>query len=509
VDRRLRFWLWAPDLSLCLALATLLWALTGFDAWHNLFRDSDSGWHIRIGEQIIDSHTLPRTDPFSFSRANTPWMDWEWGADVLMGAAHRSMGLPGVVVLFALAFAACTWLWVRLSWRTGGDFLLTLAFFFPMLATVRIHWLARPHVFGWLLLLGWILWMESGAEQLSVRLGAGSTLFGAVWANVHGSFLLGLVVTAVYGAGTGIKLLVWSGPVESTATRWRWYALAGACFAIGTVANPYGLALHAHVVEYLNDQDLLARVGEFQNFNFHSAGADWVQVAMGLCAIGSVLALGNRRPEHFLLPALLLSMSLHSARALPILALCALPLANANIAGALGGVRGLKDSLRRRLGRVLAVSRQLRSIDRHFSGMALIPIALLAVVLVSQSPSVDEATDFPENLFPVAAARRVEHLPAGARILAPDRYGGYLIYHFSGRRKVFFDGRSDFYGTDFMRDYFRLMEARPGWQDIAEPFHFTHALVPSDSPLASALPAAGWHPILKDSTAALFAAPHP
>jgi hypothetical protein len=507
VDRRWTFRLWVPDLSLLLAFATLVWALTGLDAWQNLFRDSDSGWHIRIGERIIDSRSLPRTDPFSFSRPGAPWMDWEWGADVLIGAAHRWMGLPGVVALFALTLAACTWLWVRLSWRAGGDFLLTLAFFFPMLATVRIHWFARPHVLGWLMLLGWIVWMESGGGPISLRFAAACALFAAVWANIHGSFLLGLVVTAIYGAGAGIKPLVWSGTGGSGASRWPWYAVAGACFAIGTIANPYGLALHAHVLEYLNDRDLLARVAEFQSFNFHSVGADWVQVAMGLCAIGAVAALGNRRPEHFLLPALLLSMSLHSARALPLLALCALPLANANIAGALGGVRGLTDPWRRRLNRMLALSPRLRSSDRRFAGVALVPITVVALVLVSQSPSVDEATDFPEDQFPVAAARRIEHLPAGARILAPDRYGGYLIYHFSGHRKVFVDGRSDFYGTEFMRDYFRLMETRPGWQEIAERYQFTHALVPVDSPLASALPAAGWPLIYVDATAALFAAP--
>ena len=45
------------------------------------------------------------------------------------------------------------------------------------------------------------------------------------------------------------------------------------------------------------------------------------------------------------------------------------------------------------------------------------------------------------------------NLPANARILAPDKYGGYLIYHFAGARKVFFDGRSDYYGSNYMKNY--------------------------------------------------------
>ena len=53
----------------------------------------------------------------------------------------------------------------------------------------------------------------------------------------------------------------------------------------------------------------------------------------------------------------------------------------------------------------------------------------------------------------------VASLPVSARILAPDTFGGYLIYRFNGERKVFFDGRSDFYGTDFIERYLRLLES--------------------------------------------------
>jgi len=49
----------------------------------------------------------------------------------------------------------------------------------------------------------------------------------------------------------------------------------------------------------------------------------------------------------------------------------------------------------------------------------------------------------PRNFLPGRGA--VEQLPPDARILAPDKFGGYLIYRFAKKRKVFFDGRSDFY----------------------------------------------------------------
>jgi len=102
------------------------------------------------------------------------------------------------------------------------------------------------------------------------------------------------------------------------------------------------------------------------------------------------------------------------------------------------------------------------------------------------------------------SASAVEGLPLDARILAPDKFGGYLIYRFNGQRKVFFDGRSDLYGADFLKQCGRLMQARPGWQKIAESFRFDDALLPNDYPLIPALEQAGWKSVYQDSVCTLL-----
>ena len=97
---------------------------------------------------------------------------------------------------------------------------------------------------------------------------------------------------------------------------------------------------------------------------------------------------------------------------------------------------------------------------------------------------------------------------ADARILSTDSFGGYLIYRFRGERKVFFDGRSDYYGSAFLDGYMRLISARPGWRDELNHWHFTHALLPPDCALIPALQEIGWREIYRDHTAVLLAAPH-
>ena len=92
-------------------------------------------------------------------------------------------------------------------------------------------------------------------------------------------------------------------------------------------------------------------------------------------------------------------------------------------------------------------------------------------------------------------------------MLAPDKFGGYLIYASAGTRKVFFDGRSDFYGVDFMKEYIRLVEVRPGWTATLDRHAFTHALLPNNYSLIPALEQRGWRATHRDATATLLAAP--
>ena len=106
--------------------------------------------------------------------------------------------------------------------------------------------------------------------------------------------------------------------------------------------------------------------------------------------------------------------------------------------------------------------------------------------------------------MPVAASAAVATLPANSRILSSDTFGGYLIYRFNGERKVFFDGRSDFYGADFLDRYQTLVGVRPGWREEFNRWQFTHALLPPDSSLLTALEASGWQELYRDHTAVLL-----
>jgi hypothetical protein len=431
------------------AAVTLFYCLFLFQGYRKLFRDSDAGWHIRNGEAILATGQLPRVDPYSFTKPGQPWFAWEWAADVVVGGIHRIVGLRGVAFFYAVAIAAGVWIWFRLHWAMGGNFLIACAMVPLLLSTCNIHWLARPHVLGWLLLLGVVWWCEVRGP-LWIFCGI---LVG--FSNLHASFFLVPGVVAMYG-------------------RWKLLPLS---FAL-PLLNPYGWHLYSHLWRYLTDSDLLSRIGEFQSFDFHAPGAEQIIAALILTIAGGTLALTQRRYSHFLLAMMFAVLGLRSARALPLVALIGLPIANA-------AMPKWKYAAR------------LRAIDARMGGFALVPLVLLGCwSLLRFMPA-----GFPPDEFPVAA---YDHLAPGGRLFAPDKFGGYLIYRSGGTRKVFFDGRSDFYGAEFLKQYGRLVQARPGWQEYWNSFHFTQALLPNDAPLLAALEAAGWRRSYRDGVVTIL-----
>ena len=497
-----------PDLALVASLITLFYCLFLFEGYQKLFRDSDAGWHIRAGESMLSTRALPHTDPYSFTRSGQPWFAWEWGSDVLMGVAHQAGGLSGVAFLYALAIAGSVWLWFRLNWLLQGNFLIACLFAAPMLSTANIHWLARPHVLSWLFLLTAIIGAEKVGQATGLP-GRGFLLAAGVltvlWANIHASFFFAPLICAIYAVGHAARPLIWNLDASVELRKARWFCLAAAVCAAASLLNPYGWQLHKHLFSYLTDSDLMARIGEFQSFNFHAEGAFQIVLTMGLAMLGGVLALGQKQLPRFLLSAVLIFAALRSARGLPLVALALLPIANAAITQALAAAPNLRPALRRAIDSLLVYSNGLRAIDAQFSGLALAPIAACLLFATLRMPAIAARTGFPPDQFPVAAAAELEKLPPGARILAPDKFGGYLIYRFRGTRQVFFDGRSDLYGSEFLKQYARLTQLRPGWRMQLDEFGFTHALLPNDYSLVQALEALGWKRLYRDGTATLLA----
>ena len=272
-----------PSVSDLLFLA-LLGLLVFTNLSVRLLGDAGIGWHIRTGQTILATYAIPHVDPFSSSMAGQPWFAWEWLYDTVVGWLDSAAGLNGVVLFTAVIIAAVfSWTFRLLVGRT--NVLLALILVLLAASAAMIHFLARPHVVSWLFTVVWFWTLESSEGNchhvhpttLLVWLLPSTML---LWVNVHGGFLVGFVLLAIYWFSAAWEWLRLNlKPTENgfeealqkirTGRRLRALTVAAILSAVTTLLNPYGLKLHVHICRYLSNRFLMNHIDEFQSPNFH------------------------------------------------------------------------------------------------------------------------------------------------------------------------------------------------------------------------------------------------
>jgi hypothetical protein len=525
VTSPLRFVL--PSFGAVVFAVTLCQVLFLSNGAQALFRDSDTGWHVRNGETILENFGIPWVDHFSYTREGQPWFAWEWLSDAAFGGAYRARGLPGIAFLAALAIALTAWGVARLSLSLGGNLFFTAAAVVVLLGTTSIHWLARPHVFSWLLALVFLSVAEHARRGRSRWLYALPAV-ACVWTNVHASFLLGPAILVMYAIGEWVTELV-EGVIPSFLRRGGCainkmarslrsgadgvvaygrtlresdrpglrFAVTALVSLLATFINPYGRHLHEHVFRYLQTDYLMDHISEFRSFSFHSPGAYYVELFFLIAVLGLIALLRQRAFGPALLTIAMLHISLYSARHIPTAAVLLIPLAVAALTREARGFASLHTGL--------DYSDRIRAIDRRVLGLVPVAVVLISTVAGLTMLARAGSVEFNPNVFPVEAANFLERNDLNARVFSKDQWGGYLIFRFSGRTQVFIDGRSDFYGQQLLESYAEVADVRPAWNVVLKQYNVGVVLIPPDHPLASTLRlSADWKRIYSDRVAAIF-----
>src|SRR5271168_1676204 len=173
-----------------------------------LLRDVGTGWHIRNGQLMLQTHSITKVDPFSATMSGQPWYAWEWLYDLLIAAIHHVFGLNGVVFYTAAVMAATFVLVFHLAMRRGGNLPITFFLLVLSLGASAVHFLARPHVLSWLFTVIWFEGLDSaasGTEPEKSRRLFWLPILMLLWVNLHGGFLVGFALLGVYLGGGGIQ----------------------------------------------------------------------------------------------------------------------------------------------------------------------------------------------------------------------------------------------------------------------------------------------------------------
>jgi hypothetical protein len=523
----------------------LFWSLLVGPLSNRPLADPDIGWHIRTGELILATHSLPRTDPFSSTMQGQPWFAWEWLYDLLLGILHRACGLNGVVWLCALLVAATFVLLLSQLLQRGTSLLLAIVLMLLAEAASAIHLYARPHIVSWLLSLLWFVvldrwerwdrerWDRPKHGPLPRWIPWFFPTSMLLWVNLHGGWLLGMALLAIYTFAAWVESLRArklsdrkSGPFAAirAAQRARAMAWTWAASALATLVNPYGWRLHAHIYRYLTDRYLMNRIDEFRSPDFHG----WAQRCFVVILMLVLIAFwrnGRRLPLNRLLVVLLAAYAgFYSSRNLPVssmlLVMIAGPILWENFAS-LADKPGAWQWVRNGAAGIANFSERMAVQEMELRGhlWPVVSVALAFVICLHGgwigSWQLIHAQFDPQKM-PVAAVTFLQGEVVGGQasaepVFSTDAWGGYLIYRINpGRmypaRKVVVDDRHDLYGSGRVRRYLVLMQAEPGWRNVLDEEQIRTVLLPTDSTLANLLREVPreWRVAYEDKVAVVF-----
>lgn len=457
------------DRSLYAATAGLAAFACALASGNALLQDPDVMAHLAVGRWILLHRLVPDHDVFSHSMPGTAWVPHEWLTEVLTVWIFDLSGFAGLVAAAALCFGLAIALLAHglLRWLSPPYVLIAVA---SAVAMCFPHLYARPHVASYPLMVAWTtVLVVARSEHRAPRLGW--ALLIALWANLHGSFLFGLVLAALFAAEAVFEAADWRGAWCALRT-WLPFCLLSLLAALVTPYTTDGLTYPLH---HARLAFALSWIAEWQSPNMQQLHPTELWILLVLLG---ALFLGLRLPiTRIAMILLLLHMALKHQRHGELLGLLA-PLLAAP-----------------------ALAPQLRAMPTPTSTLgATVPWVATAVALVSAAavalwsvPRIEIARYY----APAAAIQSADRENLMGAVFNDYGFGGYLM---STGRRPFIDGRVDMYGDDLLRRF----NDTANLPRLLDDYRIEWTLLRPTSPhlaLLDRLP--GWRRLYSDDTAVI------
>lgn len=455
---------------------------------------NDFWWHLKIGEIIFTTRAIPTTNMFAWTLPpDAPFTYGAWLGELLLYLLYRAGGLPLVTFARNLLVMLAFWLVGRMAWERSRSWRLTA----PALALAGMMSLnkliIRPQIWAFPLfaLYLWLLTRytarnQARSEAESARSQARSEAecrirarwllllppLMAFWVNVHGSFVLGLVLVGIFAMGEALRT-VWSqarneaecsfagsqarseAKCRPDALSWREVGLlfgVGALTALATLVNPRGLGIAAYVVDLLTDRPSQALGMEWQSPTPSDVANVVFYISILVLVVTLAVARRRRTPTDLLLIVGFLWLAWSGIRYIVWYGMAVMPILAEEWA---------------------ALWPRLAALPARRHPVNLVLVLLLAVPVVLAQPWWVERLPLPETYWnqvwrgspigplvsretPVAA---VEYLRAhpGGRLFHEMGYGSYLIWALP-QQGVFVDPRVELYPYGQWLDYLRISQ---------------------------------------------------
>jgi hypothetical protein len=443
--------------------------------------ESDIWWHLRNARYLLQYHSLPRVDMYSFGAAGSPWLNHEWLSEIPFYLGFETMGLQGLVAVYFVVIVLIFTAVYYLSCRAGADCKDATV---VTAVAIAFGWVSigpRMLLFGWLCMVALLLVLDR-FQRTGKGLWLLPPLF-ALWINLHGSWVFGMVVLVVTIA-SGLVEGKWGLVVAH-----RWSALQlkklFATLALSLAAlfvNPFGYKLPLYPFDLLfRQQTNLAHIQEWQSVDFNTSHGKLAMIMIIALLAAALFSRRRWRLDEVILAVFALFCALSHLRLLFFAGLILPP--------------------------ILAPRLKLfppydKEIDKPWLN-AVIMGGIIGSMIFFFPPEAKLQQEV-NTEFPTAALEFMQQKHLRGRIFNPDSWGGYMEWNTPGL-KPFIDGRADiFVYRGIFDEYGRVTFIKEPFE-ILNKYAIEYVLFQPRTPLSHLLDhSTGWKVIYADSVAKIY-----
>jgi hypothetical protein len=449
------------------------------------FNDPDMWWHLKTGELIWTTHTIPTSDLFSYTTNHHAWTPHEWLSQLLIYGAYRWGGYSGLMLWLCFFTAAVLIAGYALCSLYSGNAKVAFVGGLTIWLFGTIGFAVRPQMIGYLLLIVELLLLHLGQTR-DRRWFFGLPPLFAIWVNCHGSFFLGLVLAG---------LLLFSSYFNFQAgllgaVRWdpssRQAMVVALILSIAALfVNPVGVKQVLYPVETMMTLPIaLRQVVEWQALQFGDARSFALLGVLGCIFLFVIVRRTELLWHEFLTLAMATWLATSHVRMLFVFGILAAPVLSRLLSTSWDGYNAEKD--------------------RPLPNAVLIAGSLLIAFLAfpnrqSLAAQVDEKS-------PVRAVEFIKSHHLSGPMMNEWVYGGYLIWA-APEHPVFIDGRGDVFEWSGVLDEFgrwALFQSDPN--ALLDKYGIRFCLLSRESPMAHVLPLLpGWSVIYSDDVSIIIA----
>lgn len=152
----------------------------------------DLGRHIKTGEIIVKCFCVPKTNLYSYTQTDFPFINHHWLPEVFFYFTHQLLGFAGIYVFKVIAITFAFGISYLLALKKSKFWAFFLAFFFAYILSERID--SRPEIFSFIFISLFLLFIERFRQTKNIKYLYPLPLIELVWVNSHIYFIVGIVI---------------------------------------------------------------------------------------------------------------------------------------------------------------------------------------------------------------------------------------------------------------------------------------------------------------------------